>query len=85
MMPFEALYDTSFTDDNDAAFSNLMLLEYTGYFIFFISAPYLIVRTSLILLLISLSISTARYIAFEVYERKERKKIATMSENNNRF
>ncbi|CAF1390805.1 unnamed protein product [Didymodactylos carnosus] len=68
-----AIYGTLFTKDDEAAFSNRALWEDTGYFIFFLYASTIVVRTSLILLLVYLTVSMICYGILELLEYNKRK------------
>jgi hypothetical protein len=56
-----SFYGTLFADEKEAAFSNYRLWESTGFVVFYIITPYIRLRLSLIILIISLTLGMMGY------------------------
>lgn len=65
-----AFYGLIFSEKDEAAFSNHRLWESTGFTIFYVISPYILVRTSLIILLSCLTLGMFGYAVTEYRLRK---------------
>lgn len=73
-----ALYGVLFTDNHEAAFSNLRLWESAGFALFYILIPRIRTRMTLIILFVFLSVGIGGYAIVEYrWQKSERKKNAT--------
>lgn len=76
-----SFYGLVFVENDEPAFSNHRLWESTGFAIFYVITPYILVRTSLIIMIVMLTLGMLGYTATEYRTRKDLDRKNRVDEN----